>query len=488
MCSYFASHPCRRLHGLWRRLLLPLLLLLSIARAPAVGEAVVEFIGGGEINDSGSVNFGNVTVGTSSVRNYQFKNISPTLIMTGIAFSKNGAHASDFALSAPATNVLLPGGVINFSITFTPSASFTRTAAIHIANSDPNENPYDLNLSGTGIAPDIAVSVGGVTMTDGASTVNFGKVRVGLSGTRMVSIRNTGNTTLSNLSLSLSGGSYSITPLQVTSLAQNLSTTVTLSFTPQDTFTSTGTLRISSNDSNESPFDIALTGAGVLPYLDVESPPGTPIYDGADLLTLSAPVGIPVQRTFLMRNVSGGTISGLAVNLDGTGAADFSNAALPGTTLDPNATMSFTVTFLPQALGDVSAALHIASDQAFGDPFDIALTGTGLSLPDDGDADSDGVLNMLEIATGHDPLTPGPQPGVLVKNGNNLELTFHRRVASFADTTLTVEWSDDPAGLWTTLDNSAAFIVGGDDILQEIRYLAPAGTGHRFLRIRATKF
>jgi len=470
---------------LCRRLLPALLLAFLTARAAAAAEAVVRY-NGSDIADSASINFNAVNIGSSVTRNYTFHNIGADG-MTGISFSLIGAHAADYTLSAPSTMLLAPGGSISFSITFRPAQPYARTAMVNITNSDPNENPYNLNLSGTGVAPEINVIAGAVPVADGG-TLTFGNVRLGLSGVRLVNIQNTGNAALTNLSLSLSGSDFTVTPLGVTSLAPGASKTITVTFTPEGTFQSTGTLRILSNDANESPYDINLTGTGVLPLLDVESPPGSPVSDGAETLLLSGTAGQPVLHTLLLRNVSAFDITGLALSLDGPDAANFTAGPLPADTLAPGATLTFTLTFTPPAPGDSVAALHISMDQAPGNPFDIPLLGTGLTLPDTGDEDLDGTPNMLEIATGHDPLTPGPAPGVLTMNGAQLEFTFHRLVASLNDTVLTVEWADDPAGAWTTLDNSSGTLLSDDGILQELRYTLPAGSsGRRCLRLRATR-
>jgi hypothetical protein len=477
--------PARARRPFWTFLLPALAILFSTPRAAAEAEAVVRS-GGSDIVDSATINYNAVSLGASSTRSFTFHNLGTTT-MIGIAFSINGAHAADYTVNAPSVVFLVPGDSLSFSVTFTPSQAFTRTAALNIANNDPNENPYNLNLTGIGTAPEISVTAGGVTVSDGGS-LSFGNVRVGLSVPRQVSIRNTGNAPLTNLGLTVSGSAFSAPPLDITSLAAGASKTFAVTFTPQGTFQSTGLLRISSSDADENPFDISLSGSGVLPLLDVESPPGTPIFDGAETLTISGTAGVPVTRTLLLRNVSSSDLTGLALSIDGPDAAHFFAGPLPSATLAPGATLTFALTFTAPLPGDSVAALHIGMDQSPANPFDIALLGSGLTLSDTGDDDDDGTANMLEIATGNDPLTPGPAPGVLVKNGDNLEFTFTRRVASLNDTLLTVEWTDDPAGLWNTLDNSFAMLVSDNGVMQEIRYTLPAGSsGRRFVRIRSAR-
>ena len=74
-----------------------------------------------------------------------------TAELTGLALSKSGTHSADFTLGSLGAASLAPGTSTTFSVTFTPGAVGTRTAAIHIASNDSNENPFDINLTGTGV-------------------------------------------------------------------------------------------------------------------------------------------------------------------------------------------------------------------------------------------------------------------------------------------------------------------------------------------------
>jgi hypothetical protein len=47
----------------------------------------------------------------------------------------------------------VPAAATTFELTFTPSATATRTATIHITSNDADENPFNITLTGTGVAP-----------------------------------------------------------------------------------------------------------------------------------------------------------------------------------------------------------------------------------------------------------------------------------------------------------------------------------------------
>jgi trimeric autotransporter adhesin len=90
----------------------------------------------------------------------------------------SGAHAADFTVTAIPSNSIGIGNSTIFNITFNPSAIGLRTATLTIANNDSDENPYNFNIQGTGIAADPIHTVyyenfdnnnGGWTMTNPGS-------------------------------------------------------------------------------------------------------------------------------------------------------------------------------------------------------------------------------------------------------------------------------------------------------------------------------
>ena len=89
---------------------------------------------------------------TNSSKTFTITNSGSTNL-TGLVITKNGTHPGDFIVSAPGSTNLPANSSTTFTITFTPTATGSRSAAIHIANNDPDENPFDISLVGTGIPP-----------------------------------------------------------------------------------------------------------------------------------------------------------------------------------------------------------------------------------------------------------------------------------------------------------------------------------------------
>lgn len=106
----------------------------------------------------------------------------------------------------------------------------------------------------------------GQELRDGAATKNFGTVPVGKSSNEVTfKIRNVGTATLSKLAIAKTGstkGDFTVSPLSKNSLAPGASLTFKVTFKPKAKGTRTATLQIASNDGNENPFDIKLTGTG----------------------------------------------------------------------------------------------------------------------------------------------------------------------------------------------------------------------------------
>ena len=115
--------------------------------------------------DCGAVNLGNSSSPfTCTIRNTGLANL------TGLSVSKTGTHSADYTVGALGATTLAPGASTTFTVTFAPGASGPRTAALQIASNDYDENPFDINLIGTGVP----LGTLDVTVGDLASTGNYG--------------------------------------------------------------------------------------------------------------------------------------------------------------------------------------------------------------------------------------------------------------------------------------------------------------------------
>jgi hypothetical protein len=135
-------------------------------------EIVVEQPLGANIADGGSKDFGSVAVGTSTSLTFTIKNIG-TADLTGLGITIDGADSAMFSVTAnPTAPVNGPSGSTTFTVQFAPGSPGLKTAALHIANNDSDENPFDITITGTGTGGGIVVSTNDFAIAVSPITLN----------------------------------------------------------------------------------------------------------------------------------------------------------------------------------------------------------------------------------------------------------------------------------------------------------------------------
>lgn len=362
--------------------------VLGAGVLPPAPEIGVEQPTGTNLTDgASSVSFGSVTVGGNMTLSFTVKNTgNANLIGVGVAI--NGTNAGDFSLVTSPSGTVSPGGSTTFTVRFAPGVAAARTAALRISSNDANENPFDINLNGTGLpAPEIAVEQpAGTNLTDGISTINFGNVNEGSNASLSFTVKNTGNANLTGVAATISGANandYAVTSIPAgTVTGPSGSTTFTVRFAPQGTGPRPASLRIASNDADENPFDVNLTGTGTTPptpEIAVEGPDGLNLMDGVSTVSYGrVHTAVWKDLTFTVKNRGGVNLTGVGVTITGTNANDFTVTSSPGSTIGANGSITFTVRFVPGVAWMRMASLHVASNDAEENPFDVDLTGTGV--------------------------------------------------------------------------------------------------------------
>jgi uncharacterized delta-60 repeat protein len=232
-------------------------------------EIVVEQPAGTSVVDGESRNFGSLLLGNNAAMTFTISNAG-NADLTGISITKDGVHSNDFALDTSGMSATIAAGAsTTFTVTFAPGALGARNAAIHIANNDADENPFDIALTGAGVAPEIAVQQPpGTNLVDGATTNDFGSIIPGTSSAaKTFTITNSGSSTLNALAITVDGanpGDFAVDNSGVTaSLAPGASATFSVTFTPPIAGSRSAALHIASDDADENPFDINLIGTGL---------------------------------------------------------------------------------------------------------------------------------------------------------------------------------------------------------------------------------
>jgi uncharacterized delta-60 repeat protein len=272
---------------------------------------------------------------------------------------------------------------------------------------------------------------------------------------------------------------------------------------------SDGAILVAGSATISGSIDVALARyLNPAPEITVEQPSGTSITDGGSTDFGGMAAGASGALTFKIWNTGTGDLTGLAVTKNGTNAADFNvNTTGTNTSLTPNAFTTFTVTFAPGATGARSAAIHIASNDSDENPFDVLLSGTGLTqgeywrqswfgssansgaAADTSMPQNDGLTNLMKFAMGIDPTRPGTAPLTLAGGTGVMTFIYTRSKAAVSDgVAFTVEWSETLAPLsWNSTNVSLVGVVDQGDT-ERVTVNVPAGTtGRRFVRLNVVR-
>lgn len=232
-------------------------------------------------------------------------------------------------------------------------------------------------IAASSTAPEISVSVGGVNVADGGS-VAFGSVNVGSPVTKTFTVKNDGTATLNLTAIngaSLPAGFSLVSNVGVTSLAPGQSTTFSVGLTAATAGSFSGSFQLFSDDANESPFDISLSGTVVAPEISV-SVDGVNLSDGGSVAFGSVNVGSPVTKTFTVKNDGTSTLTLTTIN-GASLPAGFSLVSNLGTTsLAPGQSTTFSVRLTATAVGSFGGSFQLLSNDSDESPFDISLAGT----------------------------------------------------------------------------------------------------------------
>ena len=339
------------------------------------------------VDGDSTVDFGDTGMGYHKDLVFTVRNTG-TGTLTGWAIGKDGTNADDFTvITTGMDGSLAAGASTTFTVRFAPNlATGTRSAAIHVANSNSGESPFDITLTGNPVTvPEIVVEQpAGVGLTTGAALA-FDNVPVGSAVEREFVVRNTGFGDLTGLVVSLQGpnaGEFGIrTSGMDTTVPFGHNTRFRIAFQPSSAGSKSATLQIASNDPDESLFDITLTAAGIgTPEIAVQQPAGTDLKDGVSSKSFgSVALESTVTKTFTIRNTGTANLTNLAVTKTGTHAKNFTVKPPLKSSLASGASTTFKVTFKPSAKGNRKAVIHIKSNDGNENPFDIALTGKGVT-------------------------------------------------------------------------------------------------------------
>jgi len=199
-----------------------------------------------------SASFGTVALGTKNSQAVLVKNTGITsLTISSVSLAGIGYSMSD--LHIPRT--LAAGEATTLTVSFAPVVSGSFAGSITFRSNASNPT-VGVSLAGAGGAATRSLSLS-------TSTLSFGNETVGNTSTLGVTVKNTGNSSVTISQVTTSGGGFGIAGGFIgATIAAGQSATLNVVFSPQATGTSSGKLTISSNATN-SPNSISASGTGV---------------------------------------------------------------------------------------------------------------------------------------------------------------------------------------------------------------------------------
>jgi hypothetical protein len=263
--------------------------------------------GAGVTLSPASLNFGNQNVGTTSTAQMLTLTNNTTSAVTGLSVSITGTNASDFGEGDNCGTSLAANASCTINVTFTPSATGSRSATISVNDSAGTQSA---TLSGTG------TSTGTVTLTP--ASFNFGNIGVGSSGSpQPFTLTNSTSSAITGVSISFTGtnpGDFGQTSNCGTSVAANSSCTINVTFTPAGYGARSATLTVNDSVGTQTS---SLTGTGAdttAPTTQITAPTNGATLSGTVTVTATATdnVGVTSIQIYIDgAQVAAGTTSPL---------------------------------------------------------------------------------------------------------------------------------------------------------------------------------
>jgi Abnormal spindle-like microcephaly-assoc'd, ASPM-SPD-2-Hydin/Cep192 domain 4/HYDIN/CFA65/VesB-like, Ig-like domain len=309
-----------------------------------------------------SLNFGSVAVNTTSAP------VTLTITNTSrqnISIGSFSSSLPEFVISGPAFPLTLRArSSAYFQVKFKPVAAVAYTGEIIIHLNHTFGLTHSVSVSGTGAA---ASAVQTYQLSASSSSLSFGNILLGSSGSQVVTVTNTGTGNVSISQVAISGTGFRVTGFSGTAtLAAGQSLPLTVALAPAAVGSAAGSLTMASNASN-SPATIALSGAGVQPSISVVS---------ASVAFGNLAVGVTNTQTLTIKNPGTANLTVSHANLSGSGFS-FTGLTLP-VTLAPNASTTATLSFTPISAGAVGASLSLVNNSPTS-PLAVSISGTGVA-------------------------------------------------------------------------------------------------------------
>lgn len=438
---------------------------------PNPGDIAIALNGADVARDS-SVDWGSVPVGMTALKNFTVSNTGTgelrltSFVATPVQPLLTGTTPLYFYFGGTPSQVLPAGQSGSLVMIFKPGVADTvYRSTLTISSTDPDENPYRINLTGTSVASttpvadvDLAVN-GGLVANNGS--FSFGTVNSGTGVQKSLTIYNTGNSTLTITGATVTQPvgtpagtqqpfSMWVTPPMV--IAPGTSHGTWLNFAPTAAGTYNATVQLFSNDPDESPYTINVSGTATgtvaapevgLSLAGVDIPTGSGVAAFGDTAS-----GTPVSKQFTITNTGDATLTLNSWMFQQPG----------GTT-----TLMQTTTTVGSNVATVTNSNGLVVGMTVGGPFPtgtavVSITGNSLTF------------SAAATTTGANTLVTYFQPGVPAVNPFQFSGTLPTSVAAGASATFTINYSPLSAG-----SHSMVARFNSNDISESVYFFTVTG-------------
>ena len=339
-------------------------------RQPAIGRAqwfrpVVHQLHG----CAGTLTFAPQNQGTTSAsQNVNIFNSGSTAVsITGVQVT--GSAAGDYAATNGCGSSVAANSHCTIGITFSPTATGTRTASLAISDSATG-SPQTVSLTGTGQPGLQTLYISQTALTYAAQNLNT------TSAPQLIQVVNNGAGTVAIGGVSIGGTNASDFLISTNNCTSALSAgtgcTIFVTFSPNAVGSRVASLQISDNATG-SPQSVPLYGTG-------QTATQT-IYLSSTVVQFAPQlIGVPSANpsNFYIQNRGNSNLSLNSFSITGTNASDYSitqNSCSTGV-LAANAYCYIYIVFTPGGPGNRNALFQVA-DTAQGSPHTVMLTGVG---------------------------------------------------------------------------------------------------------------
>lgn len=305
-----------------------------------------------------SINFGSISTGQKATNNLVLSNTGSAsltislLTLTGSEFTISG-------ITTPAT--IAAGQTAQAVLAFSPTVAGSVTGNLAITSNDPVNPTLNVALSGTG------TSTATGQLSASPSSVSFGSVATGSTGSQQIVVTNTGTAAVTISSVSALGTGFSVSGVTVPATVNpSQSVTLTATFAPTTAGSASGSVSVVSN-AGDSTLTISLSGTGTQPGLTVS--PTT--YNFGSVVE-----GQTKSESFTITNTGTASLTVAELSVSGSGYS-VSGLVTPAT-ISAGGTATFSVLFAPTTAGSLTGSVSIASN-APNSPNAVSLSGTGVA-------------------------------------------------------------------------------------------------------------